>query len=182
MAKTNSIRFAVLFLILAAVSGFAQNATLNCSTLTAGGDDGSGSVTLMTSPQPSFGCCILFNPIPGTPPTSYLSASCDSNLVTLNHALSVTTIQLEARKNVGAFSPFETLVIQTPNGQVRRFPMLWTAGTNDIMRSYQWNVNLTLPQGTTFFIDAYFSTNAASICSPNNTCIASTVWTLQGSI
>jgi hypothetical protein len=191
MAIKKSTRFAVLFLILAAVSGFAQNATLNCGSLVVTGDDGGGLITVMTSvtplpapdPQKYNGCCIIMNVIPGTPSSAYLSASCDTNTVVLAHAVTITSISLSGRKNTFAFSPFETLVITTPDGATRKFDMflqgIMPSDPNNVFLN--WPVNLSLPIGTSIFIDAYFSANAAAAC-PFNACIASTVWRLQGNI
>jgi hypothetical protein len=172
-------------------SAFAQNATLNCGSLVLTGDDGNGLITVMTSvaPLPSpnveqyLGCCIILQPNAGTPASSYLSASCDTPLGVITHPVTITSISVSMRKNDVQFSPFETLVITTPDCKVRKFDLLFMGiGANQgNERSREWNVNMTLPVGTSIYIDAYFSANLASVCA-NTACIASSVWRLQGSI
>lgn len=180
-----------LCLILLMSSAFAQNSTLNCGSLVVTGDDGNGLVTVMTSvspipspnPEQYLGCCIILNPNTGVPPSAYLSASCDTTSVILAHSISVNNIFVSARKNDVQFSPFETLVIVTPDGKVRKFDVLFMGiGTNQgNERTHEWNLNMTLPAQTAIYIDAYFSANQASVCA-NSACLASTVWRLQASI
>ncbi|HEX3091224.1 MAG TPA: hypothetical protein VHW72_01310 [Candidatus Angelobacter sp.] len=193
MASKHSTRFAVLFLILAAVSGFAQNATLNCGSLVVTGDDGGGLITVMSSvaplpadPEQYLGCCIIMQSIPGTPSTSYLSASCDTNTIQLNHAANVSSVSVSARKNSFLFSPFETLVVTVPGPtpKVRKFDlfMLGQAATDPNFYHQTWDLPMSLPAGTQIYIDAYFSANSAATCASGTACIASSVWRLQGNL
>jgi hypothetical protein len=183
MAAKNFTRFCI-FAVLLSVSAFSQaapTATLQCAATVSGDDGISNSLTLMSSPQSAFGCCFLFNPVAGVAPNSYITASCDSNVIVLAHPIYITSIALEARKGEGNFNPFITLVITTPNNQRREFKMLWLAA-GDLTRSYQWTLNMNLPAGSTLYLDSYFSANSSSICATLNACIASTVYTLQGPI
>jgi hypothetical protein len=195
MASNKFIRFAVLFLALAAsLSGFAQNATLNCGSLVVTGDDGGGLITVMTSvaPLPSpdveqyLGCCIIMQTIPGTPSTAYLSASCDTNTITLTHAASVNAVTVNARKNSYLFSPFETLVVTVPGPtpKIRKFDlfMLGQVATDPNFYQQTWTLNMALPAGAQIYIDAYFSANVSTTCTSGSACIASSVWRLQGNI
>ena len=177
-----TFRILPLFLFLSTLT-FAQNATLTNCTITLSGDDGKGSIAIMSSPQSAFGCCIIMQPNPGTPPTSYLSADCDTNVLTLANPITINLLSLSARKNDVQFSPFETLIISTPDGRVRKFDMFWMGiGVNQgNERTRDWPLNMFLPAGTTFQIDAYFSANSASVCA-GNACIASTIWRLQSNL
>ena len=184
----------MLFLVLLMSSAFAQNATLNCGSLVVTGDDGNGLITVMTSvaPLPSpnveqyLGCCIIMQTIPGTPSTAYLSASCDTNTVTLSHAASVSAVTVTARKNAFLFSPFETLVVTVPGPtpKIRKFDlfMLGQVSTDPNFYQQTWLLPMNLPVGTQIYIDAYFSANLAPTCASGTACIASSVWRLQGSI
>lgn len=170
---------------------FAQNASLECGLLAVKGDDGKGQISIMTSvaPLPSpdiqqyLGCCMILNPNAGVAANAYLSASCDTAAYTLQFPITVNLVTLWGRKNDVPFSPFETLVITTPDGKERRFDMMFMGigASQGNERSKEWNLSMTLPAGTTIFIDAYYSANAASVCA-NTACIASTVWRLQSSI
>lgn len=187
--KLKTLFVAVLLLLTSAA--IAQNATLNCGVLAVKGDDGKGQISIMTSvaPLPSpdiqqyLGCCMILNPNAGVAPSAYLSASCDTAAYTLQFPITVNLVTLWGRKNDVPFSPFETLVITTPDGKERRFDMLFMGiGANQTNeRSKEWNLSMTLPAGTTIFIDAYYSANTASTCA-NTACIASTVWRLQSTI
>lgn len=184
----------LLCLALLMSSAFAQNATLNCGSLVVTGDDGNGLITVMTSvtplptpnPEQYLGCCIIMQTIPGTPSTSYLSASCDTNTVQLQNAATINTISVTARKNSFLFSPFETLVVTIPGPtpKVRKFDlfMIGEVATDPNFYHQTWNLNLTLPAGTQIFIDAYFSANSADTCRSGTACIASSVWRLQGGL
>ena len=171
-----------LVLLLSAAS-FAQTqvpVVLQCPTITLDGDNGSGSVSVYTGPADLFGCCIVLTQPSGAANNSYLSADCDSNTVSLTHALTVTSVTLDGRKSFSPFAPFATLVITTPAGQIRKFPMIWQANTNDGTYYKIWNAHMTLPAGTTMFVDVYLSTSAAVNCASG--CYASAMWTLQGDI
>ena len=171
----------------------AQNATLNCGSLVVTGDDGNGLLTVMTSvaplpvnPEQYLGCCIIMQTIPGTPSASYLSASCDTNTVQLGHAVNINTVAVTARKNSFLFSPFETLVVTVPGPtpKIRKFDLFMLGQVSTDPNYYQqtWNLNMSLPIGTQIYIDAYFSANSASTCSSGTSCIASSVWRLQGAL
>src|SRR5947209_14941402 len=100
-----------MLLFLAGLCAAAQNATLQGCTLISSNDDGA-SVQLMTSTAAtSFGCCfqMVLNAGVPTNPGPYLSASCDSNTVTLVNAVTISSVSAEFRKNAFAFRPFETL-------------------------------------------------------------------------
>ncbi len=184
----------LIALTLLMSSAFAQNATINCGTLALTGDDGGGLITVSTSvtplptPNPELynGCCIIMQTIPGTNPAAYLSASCDTNTVSLSNAVAINSVTVTARKNSFLFSPFETLVITVPGtpAKVRKFDLFMLGQVASDPNYYQqiWNINMSLPAGTQIYIDAYFSANLAPTCNSGTACIASSVWRLQGSI
>lgn len=187
-------RALVFLILLMSTALFAQNATLNCGSLVITGDDGNGLITVMTSvaPLPSpnveqyLGCCIIMQTLPTAPSTAYLSASCDTNTVSLQNAVTINSITVTARKNSFLFSPFETLVITIPGStpRVRKFDLFMIGQVPTDPNFYQqtWNLKMILPVGTQIFIDAYFSANSADTCRSGTACIASSVWRLQGGL
>src|ERR1700760_2723495 len=105
-----------LILLLSAAS-FAQTQVpivFQCPAITMDGDNGSGIVTVYTGPPDIFGCCMILTQPSGSANNSYLSADCDTNTLSLTHAITVTSVTLDGRKSFSPFAPFATLVITTP--------------------------------------------------------------------
>jgi heme/copper-type cytochrome/quinol oxidase subunit 2 len=174
MASKNSTRFAVLFLILAVSSCFAQslnNASLTCPHLQIE-DNGTSPLTI------TVGVC-QFKPFIATAPNAYISQEYYSEIYTLKNSTDVSLTDGRLVSDGLKSGANMTLIVTMPvTGVQKEFELAYNyLPTADAMQRQQWPITLHLPAGATVQVEVYAFSNVASNCS--NTCYDSAKWKLQ---